>query len=221
MKHLFFDTETTGFMFGHLPANAADQPWPVQISCLMTDETGKEFGCVELIIRPPCIISEKVAQLHGITEDISSLYGFKPITAVSMFMALALSADVVIAHNLKYDREILESAIARTSAQPSPFGGGKRTICTAELSAPIVNLPPTEKMIAAGRNHAKTPTLIEAYRHFYGKDFEGQHTARADTRACRDVYFACLSHAAAKVSDHLVAAEDGIGASPATERAPE
>lgn len=45
-------------------------------------------------------------------------------------------------------------------------------------------------MKAVGRFHHKTPNLGEAYRHFFGRDFDGAHNALADVSACRDIYFA-------------------------------
>jgi len=31
---------------------------------------------------------------------------------------------------------------------------------------------------------------MEAYQHFFGQDYPGQHTARGDALACMRVYFA-------------------------------
>jgi len=36
----------------------------------------------------------------------------------------------------------------------------------------------------------KYPKLIDAYRHFFGGMFEGQHSAMGDVNACIVVYFA-------------------------------
>ncbi len=60
--------------------------------------------------------------------------------------------------------------------------------CTQEASAPIVNLPPTERMIAAGRNHPKSPQLGEAYEHFTGEKLEGAHDALVDVLACKLIF---------------------------------
>lgn len=63
-----------------------------------------------------------------------------------------------------------------------------------ELVTPIVNLPPTQKMINAGFNKPKPPKLIEAYRHFFGdadaEEFSAKaHGALADARATARLYF--------------------------------
>ena len=45
-------------------------------------------------------------------------------------------------------------------------------------------------MRAAKRFHHKTPNLAEAYRHFFGRDPERQHSAAADMAACMQIWFA-------------------------------
>jgi DNA polymerase-3 subunit epsilon len=65
-----------------------------------------------------------------------------------------------------------------------------KAICTARLATPIMKLPPTAKMRAAGRHHPKTANLGEAYLHFTGKPLEGAHDAMVDVLACTEVYFA-------------------------------
>jgi DNA polymerase-3 subunit epsilon len=65
------------------------------------------------------------------------------------------------------------------------------------LATPILKLPPTDKMRAAGRHHHKSANLREAYSHFMGRELVDAHSAIADARACMDVYFALKQKAAA------------------------
>jgi DNA polymerase-3 subunit epsilon len=58
-----------------------------------------------------------------------------------------------------------------------------------EAAAPIVNLPPTERMLAAGFNKPKAPKLEECIHHFFGETLAGAHDALVDVRACARVYF--------------------------------
>lgn len=53
----------------------------------------------------------------------------------------------------------------------------------------LVQCPPTERMVAKGMKGFKSPNLQEAYKHFFGVEFEGAHDAMADVRACKDVFF--------------------------------
>jgi len=56
-------------------------------------------------------------------------------------------------------------------------------------AAPIVNIPPTPKMLAAGFNKPKSPKLEECIKHFFGEELPGAHDAMIDVIACRRIYF--------------------------------
>lgn len=57
----------------------------------------------------------------------------------------------------------------------------------------IVNLRPTEKMIARGIMQPKPPKLAECIQHFFGEALPGAHDALVDARACGRIYFHLLS----------------------------
>jgi DNA polymerase-3 subunit epsilon len=53
----------------------------------------------------------------------------------------------------------------------------------------LCKLPPTSKMLAAGFRKHKTPTLAESYRHLFGEEPAGQHTALGDAISVRRILF--------------------------------
>jgi DNA polymerase-3 subunit epsilon len=63
-----------------------------------------------------------------------------------------------------------------------------QTFCTMTHATPLVNLPPTLRMMAAGRFHPKSPTLSECIRHFFGEEHRDAHDAAADVRACIRIF---------------------------------
>ena len=65
-----------------------------------------------------------------------------------------------------------------------------QTHCTKEAATPVLKLPPTPKMVRAGRTHFKSPNLAECVRHFFDEDLLGAHDAMVDVRVCKRVYFA-------------------------------
>ncbi len=179
MIWLSFDTETTGI----------DAPRLVELGAvLMEDE--RERACVSLIVRPGDYdeIPEAAARVHGITTVTALACGVPLIVAISTLTNLWAVASVRVAHNLEFDDKVIAAAMAslgRTSTLPRPPG-----VCTKELAAPILNLPPTERMCAAGYDKPKPPSLREAYQHFFGEDPPGAHSALADARAAARVYLA-------------------------------
>jgi DNA polymerase-3 subunit epsilon len=97
-------------------------------------------------------------------------------------------------HNESFDARIIRIACKRYhDDEIADHWKSGPAVCTARMAAPIVNLPPTERMLAAGRNHPKTPNLGECVQHFFGETLEGAHSAMVDVQACMRVYWAAQS----------------------------
>lgn len=198
-KALFFDTETTGLPLFSEPSEHPDQPHIVQLAaCLVDLDTRTTLASLDVIIRPHgWEIPAEVSAIHGITTEMAMDLGVPEAQAVDMFLALWGNRHR-IAHNESFDARILRIAIKRHLdtrnedhlVQLSDEWKAGQAECTARMTTPICCLPPTAKMLAARRNNHKTPKLTEAYRYFFGHDFENAHSALADVRACMDVYFA-------------------------------
>lgn len=194
MKSLVFDTETTGLpLFGE-PSEDPRQPHIVQLAAMLVDtDTRKVLASLDLIIRPDgWVIPEDVAKIHGITTERAMDEGVSERLAVEMFMELWSRADFRIAHNESFDARILRIALHRfpMAAYPPDFWSGGRCDCTARMATPIMNLPPTERMLAVGRAHPKTPNLQEAFTFFTGANLIDAHSAMADAQACWRVWCA-------------------------------
>jgi DNA polymerase-3 subunit epsilon len=56
------------------------------------------------------------------------------------------------------------------------------------MAVPVLNLPPTDKMRAAGFVKPKAPTLAECVRFLFDEELEGAHSAMVDCLACARVY---------------------------------
>jgi DNA polymerase-3 subunit epsilon len=184
---LFFDTETTGFVNDRFPLDHEDQPHMVQLAAELCDDDATPLSWFSLIINPGVKIPARASDVHGITDERAEVSGVSPAVAVEAFRSLYQKADLVVAHNVKFDRAIIEIAISRALGSLYPLR--KPLFCTMEASAPIINLPPTERMVAAGINKPKAPKLEEAVRHFFQEDLAGAHDAMVDLAACRRVYF--------------------------------
>lgn len=188
---LFFDTETTGFFQDRLPVDHPDQPYIVQLAAELCDEGGEPVAGFSFIIDPGIgdgiDIPAQASSVHGIANEKAAAMGVSAEFALSAFTHLYQRADTVCAHNIKFDRGVTEVAIARHYGRVMPLR--KPLFCTMEAATPIMNLPPTERMRAAGFNKPKPPKLEECIRHFFNEDLDGAHDAMIDVAACRRVYF--------------------------------
>lgn len=187
---LFFDTETTGFVQDRLPIDHPDQPYIVQLAAELTEDDGEPVAGFSFIIDPgigEVTIPVKASDVHGITDERAVALGVSAEFALGAFTHLYQRADLVVAHNIKFDRAVIETAISRHYRKIMPLR--KTLFCTMEAATPIVNMPPTERMLAAGFNKPKPPKLEECIRHFFDESLEGAHDALIDVRACSRVYF--------------------------------
>lgn len=184
---LFFDTETTGFYDTRLPADHPSQPHVVQLAMLLADADGKERLSASLVIDCPFDIPARASEVHGIDRGVSGKFGVDLEMAIDLFRHFYRRADLIVCHNVAFDMPVMASEIGRFQGRIVTLD--KPTFCTMETSTPIVNLPPTERMIAAGFNKPKPPKLEECISHFFGETLEGAHDAMIDVTACRRVYF--------------------------------
>lgn len=181
MIWLAWDTETNGI----------DRPMLVEIGAVLMEDD-RERASVSLIVRPDgWRIPPTASAVHGISENDAAALGVPLVVAVAALTNLWTNAQFRVAHNLEFDDKVFTIAcgkLGRTSSVPQPEGR-----CTMQMSSPILALPPTERMIAAGRgDQFKNPSLAECYRFFFGEDPPGAHSALADARAAARVYLAIL-----------------------------
>lgn len=184
---LFFDTETTGFFQPKIPIDHIDQPHIVQIAAELCDDNGAPVSGFNFIVNPNVPIPVRASDVHGITTERAKMLGVSTAFALAAFEHLLNKADLLCAHNVKFDQGVINVARARRAGQNDPITTA--LFCTMEEAAPIVNLPPTDRMIAAGLNKPKAPKLEECIQHFFGETLVGAHDAMIDVRACARVFF--------------------------------
>lgn len=189
--YLFFDTETTGLPDYKMPAEWEGQPRICQLGAIVTDRDGRVKAEANLLIKPDgWTIPPAASAIHGISQSDAERYGLTIRGALSIFGRLMGMAEVLVAHNLKFDLFLLEIEAARTDLTRVAFDFPKGCYCTMTHASHVLQLPPTKRMQDCGFSKFKSPNLQEAHRHFFGRDFEGAHDAMADVRACREVFFA-------------------------------
>lgn len=182
---LFFDTETTGKADFRRPPNDPVQPRIVQLVAMLYDDARHPAGSLNVIIRPDGFeIPAEASAIHGITTEYAKKYGVPLKVAVAAFESLFANAQLLVAHNIDFDRLMVRSELARIEAWNIVKVAFETlpTFCTMKSTTDICKLP--------GNYGYKWPKLQEAHVHFFGEEFEGAHDAMADVRACAKVYFA-------------------------------
>lgn len=186
---LFFDTETTGLVNSRLPSDHRSQPHLVQLAALLTGDDGAPVSSISTIVDvgPDIEIPERAASVHRISTAKSRNLGLAKSTTLDIFATMYEAADVVCAHNIGFDIKVMEAEFSRAAGCLQKLE--KPTFCTMATASPIVNLPPTPKMIKAGFNKPKSPKLEECISHFFNETLDGAHDALVDVTACQRLYF--------------------------------
>lgn len=195
-RALVYDTETTGFPLFKDPSTDPRQPHLVQLAAALVDlDTQKVLSSMDVIIEPTTwVIPPEVSEVHGITHQHALDVGVREAAALVLFMDMWQSSDLRIGHNEAFDARIIRIALARyrkVDHDSHALWKDGPAECTMGLSMSLAKVPPTAKMLAAGRTHYKSPTLGEAYEAFGFGKLEGAHNALVDVMACLKVYFAC------------------------------
>jgi len=195
-----YDTETTGLPNWSMPSEDPSQPRVMSLAAqLFDDATGVMIDEMDVLIKPDgWEIPELIANLTGITTEMCEATGVPMEQALNQFVEMWKRADHRVAHNDAFDMRMIRIEIMRHPTYSmekvgevsfADYWKKAPAYCTMVNSTKLVNLPPTEKMIRAGRRTPKSPNMTEAYRFFTGKELENAHSARADMEACKAVYF--------------------------------
>lgn len=172
MKAFIFDTETTGLVQTRA-LRLERQPEVIeffgQFVNLKTGKVGRE---IETLVKPKGKISGTITKITGLTDkDVANAPSFAEISD-TVCRAIS-SADAALAHNLSFDRDMIEIELER-------IGKGvkwPRMICTVEQTIGI---------------HGYRLSLQALHQFCFGEGFPKAHRARTDvealTRCCVDLY---------------------------------
>lgn len=184
-EYLFFDTETTGFPSKKFPLDHPNQPHLVQLAATLCSDANTVLGSLNFIIIPDGFqIPIKTSEIHGITDEIANDFGISLTLALETFREFSLRADYVVAHNLDFDKQIMNIEFERCHKQLHWGLRCSKGLCTMKASVDACKIPNEY-------GKYKWPTLMEAYQVLVDPDgFENAHNAMADVEACLKVFFA-------------------------------
>lgn len=172
MTHLIFDTETTGLVL-HPRAKDEQQPAIIEWGGLLVDGSGTELRELNVLINPHRVLEARITKITGITEDdLRGQPSFKEVAA--QIREMFASADVLIAHNLPFDKNMMTLDLRRAGLLDD-WPWPAHELCTVQ-----------EHVEEWGRR----PKLIELYEHYMGHPLAQTHRAIDDVRALKEVCMA-------------------------------
>lgn len=181
---LIYDTETSGFPNSRLSATDPAQCRMIQLAALQLDEEFKEVKQLYTLIKLPegKLIDEGAFKAHGISEKRCNEEGRHLKDVLEELNGLLLESQYHICHNKQFDDKVL--GLEFNSYHKNFWQSN--SICTMETMTPICKLPHLRRNSFGSA--FKWPKLQEAYRHCFGKDFEGAHDALSDVRATAEIF---------------------------------
>ena len=182
---LFFDTETNGLPGDRNALTTDTAKWPhiVQISWTLTkylDGVWIPIVSATHYIRLPSEIPWNTgsAAIHKISEE-TARSGTDARDVLKEFQEAAAQADVIIAHNLAFDKPVLRAALYRLNPAETFSWWPTLEYCTMEHTKALCKLP---TKFAKPSDPWKYPRLVELYKYLFNKEAgtDGLHTASGD-----------------------------------------
>ena len=199
---LAFDTETTGFppridrSKDRVPT-IEEYPYILQLSFVLFDaDTQTIIRKYNEYVRIPdnVQIPEAATSVNGIDKQMCNVRGLPIDHILYDFHEAYMSADIIVAHNIAFDRKMVEIEVRRNlphipymlSLFNELFNdlNDIQTVCTMAMGKNVCNLY-TEKN---GSRWKKPPKLAELHAHLFGNVPDNLHDALVDTTACLDCY---------------------------------
>jgi DNA polymerase-3 subunit epsilon len=187
-----FDTETTGIPSAKKALTDPSQPHLVSVSALQVDMAIRRIKqSMSKMVAPagwewPDDCPAKV-NAHGLTAEDCAAFGDSEKAILDELLHLWFAGDnpaTLIAHNLKFDKDIIAIALAR-------YYPGETTLLKAWMDSEGICTMLANKETVDARNAKggkKLPNLKETYKYFTGEDLEQHHSANADAVAVYQIY---------------------------------
>lgn len=169
---LFFDTETTGVKHRFMDI--------VSIAWVLTDAANTVLSRGYHLVCPEnWIIPQEAIDIHKITNEMAKEHG-KPLKDVMLlFLADASKADVLVAHNISYDKKVVDKALTKHLGHTElTWCNNKKLFCTYEALKDLF------------RVKGKGSKLGDIYNELFGAPPpDWLHNAAGDTEMLMQICF--------------------------------
>lgn len=176
MSYIAWDTETTGLPMARTratPDNIDNFKHCRMLSLALVKYTssGREISSYHGIVYPDTF-DVKATEIHGITPEHAKAVG-KPFKEIyDTFLETMRGVDILVAHNSRFDEDVLFSECYRRGLSVEPFRR-MRFVCTLDMTRDVF---------------LRNMKLGVLYQKLFNEELEGAHDALNDSRACGRVY---------------------------------
>ncbi len=181
--YLFFDTETTGLPRNWKAPISQLSNWPrvVQLAWLLYDEEEQLLEAQDYIVYPQDFqIPASVVRIHGISQAKALAEGIPIHQVLDQFLQSLDQAEVLVAHNISFDQNILGAELLRAN-YPNSLAT-MPSICTMRSTANYCRIP--------NKYGYKWPTLSELHYSIFRKGFKNAHNAAVDIQITAKCFWA-------------------------------
>lgn len=180
--YLFFDTETNGkaLNFNAPASNLSNWPRITQLAWQLYDENGNLINEKCYLIKPDgwVVPKEKFFIDNNMSTERCEEFGIPLADAIAEFMKDVEQSEYLIAHNIKFDINVLDAELLRLNViSPKEL----KKVCTMTEGTGVCKIP--------GFRGYKWPTLTELHMKLFGENFQGAHDALDDVKACAKSFF--------------------------------
>jgi DNA polymerase III epsilon subunit-like protein len=193
MKVLCFDTETTGLPKDQHASFHDSSSWPhiIQLSYIVIDTDTKEITeYIDRIIKlaDDVDISQESINIHKITRERSINEGIPIKKALIEFAEVIKTIDLIIAHNIIFDKRIITVELYREKMKNCFYLDGQLIpeYCTMKQTTNLCKIPAVNKK--TGETYNKYPSLSELHNTLFKQLPHGTHNAIADVMICLRCY---------------------------------
>jgi len=201
---LVFDTETNGILpkrdkHTQLPI-ISEYPYILQLSFVLYNI---EMGVIEqtynnyIKVSDDVIISDKITEITGITKETCMTKGIPIENALYDFYHAYMSADRIVAHNIAFDKNMIELEIFRNREHlrtiPESyflFNDMFNSLHNTDTYCTMLNTKNYCNIMINGKYgaYAKAPKLVELHDKLFGFTPNNLHDALVDTITCLKCY---------------------------------
>ena len=193
---MIFDVETTGLLpRDRTGTPLTELPHILQISFVIFDtQYWRVVKSVDFHINVPSTveISPLITELTGITREKCD-NGTTILNALLEFQTEYTMCNMIVAHNIQFDREMIRVEMERNREQILTFDTNmifnaeyeksvnKEIYCTMQMGRNVCKI---EGLTKTGKTYLKSPKLIELYEHLFGMSPKDLHNSLVDTYVC-------------------------------------